>query len=129
MRATTIFSRTVRTATADLGLQSGRAFKSKRELWKFLGNAGDGYEWHHIVEQNKRNTEKFGNNLIQNTDNIVRLKSEEHREVSALYSSLMSIDDKVGSEMTARRGFVKYEFQELREIGVGILNGIGLSVH
>lgn len=49
-------------------------FKSREELVKYLGPAGPGRQWHHIVEQ--RLTGKlFPAGMIHNTDNVVNVPS------------------------------------------------------
>ncbi len=62
------------------------AFK-KTDLEKFYGPAGEGYEYHHIVEQ-----ASYGENipaeLLHSTNNIVKIPKLIHEEISAEYSSL-----------------------------------------
>ncbi|QRN95749.1 hypothetical protein JRI60_43000 [Archangium violaceum] len=62
-----------------------RAFKSFDDFKDFMGPAGEGKQWHHIVEQ--RNVGRFGSEAIHNTENVVRLEEGLHMDVSALYSS------------------------------------------
>ncbi|PTL79839.1 hypothetical protein DAT35_30850 [Vitiosangium sp. GDMCC 1.1324] len=63
-----------------------RAFKSFRAFKRFMGRAGNGKAWHHIVEQ--RNTNRFGAEAIHNAENIIALDSELHARISAFYSSI-----------------------------------------
>ncbi len=62
-----------------------RAFKSFDDFKDFVGPAGKGKQWHHIVE--KRNVGRFGPESIHNTENVVPLDERLHIDVSALYSS------------------------------------------
>jgi hypothetical protein len=66
------------------GYETFGAFKSE------IGHAPKGYEWHHIVEQNPANIDKFGAKNIHNTNNLVLLPKGPgsiHSELSALYGS------------------------------------------
>ena len=61
------------------------AFK-KIDLDKFYGAAGDGFEWHHIVEQGA-NRETFLPQDLQSTDNIIRLPKLLHQRITSGYAS------------------------------------------
>ncbi len=52
----------------------------------WLGPAGPGREWHHIVEKRLAENGTFPADLIHNTDNIVSLPVEVHRRISAKMS-------------------------------------------
>jgi hypothetical protein len=64
-----------------------RAFKSFRAFKQFMGKAGDGKQWHHIVEKHKFNLNRFGAEALHNTENVVPLEDGLHIDVSAFYSS------------------------------------------
>lgn len=69
--------------------RSGHAFirfRSMGELRRYLGPAGPGREWHHIVEQRLAEKGIFTPEEIHNTDNIINLPIEVHRRVSARMS-------------------------------------------
>ncbi len=51
------------------------------------GKAGDGMHWHHLVQKHKRNEARFGPRKLHCTDNVIRLDSKIHKEISAWYSS------------------------------------------
>ena len=44
------------------------------------GSAGEGFEWHHIVEQRSVNVERFGAERI---NNMVALPKSLHRKIRA----------------------------------------------
>ncbi|WP_143178018.1 hypothetical protein [Cystobacter ferrugineus] len=71
------------------GLLSGgyRAFKSFRAFKRQMGKAGEGQEWHHLVEKHKFNVKRFGAEVIHNTENVIPLGKDLHTRVSAFYSS------------------------------------------
>jgi len=69
---------------------SGQGFRSFYAAKQFLGNAGKGNAWHHIVEQGGTNVQRFGAEAIHNTNNLVRLphgKGTLHNKISGYYSS------------------------------------------
>jgi hypothetical protein len=57
----------------------------EEDLSKRFGPAGDGYQYHHIVTQGGTNAANIRPELIQNTDNIVRLPTLVHEAVTAEY--------------------------------------------
>jgi hypothetical protein len=67
-----------------------RFYESFNAFKKAEGAAGPGMAWHHIVEQTPANVLRFGNTLIHNTANLIRLphgKGTIHNQISAFYSS------------------------------------------
>jgi hypothetical protein len=64
-----------------------RAFSSFRAFKRQMGKAGEGQEWHHLVEKHKFNLKRFGAEALHNTENIIPLSKDLHAEVSAFYSS------------------------------------------
>jgi hypothetical protein len=61
-------------------------FRSEEELRRYLGPAGEGREWHHIVEKRLAGRDGFPVEMIHSTDNIINLPIEVHRRVSAKMS-------------------------------------------
>jgi hypothetical protein len=61
-------------------------FRTARELREYLGPAGPGRQWHHLVEARLAGR-RFPAELVHSTDNIVSLPIEVHRRVSAKMSS------------------------------------------
>jgi hypothetical protein len=78
------------------GLRSFSAFKQAQ------GKAGEGLEWHHVVEQTPGNISRFGPEAIHNTQNLMRVGVATHREISALYSSIRP-DIKGSTSLTVRK--------------------------
>ena len=88
---------------------------------KFLsryGKAGDGMEWHHIVE--RRMEGKFGAERIHHIDNMIRLPKDVHRKISARYSSKMP-----GKNMTVREWLNGKSYEEQYEFGRKLLKEYG----
>lgn len=77
-------------------------FRSARELKQYLGPAGAGREWHHIVEQRLAGREGFPAELIHSTDNIISLPTEVHRRINA----------RMGMRLSAyNRNIVRHELE------------------
>ncbi len=53
-----------------------------------MGAAGEGKQWHHIVEQTGGNVERFGAEAIHSTSNLMPLETALHQRVSGFYSSI-----------------------------------------
>lgn len=63
-------------------------FRSEGELRRYLGPAGLGREWHHIVEKRLAGRDGFPVEIIHSTDNIINLPVDVHRAINARMSSL-----------------------------------------
>ena len=70
------------------GKLANKGFSSYRKFKKAYGKAGDGMEWHHIVEQRPANISQFGSERIHNIDNMIALPADVHRKISGRYSSI-----------------------------------------
>jgi RHS repeat-associated protein len=96
---------------------AGRAFSSFSAFKQALGPAGVGQQWHHIVEQNPRNLAQFGNQAIHNTNNLVRLPTEVHQQISGYYSSKQAF---TGGQ-TVREWLSRQPFETQRGFGQRII--------
>jgi len=68
----------------------GKGFNSYDAYKNAIGPAGAGRAWHHIVNQNPANIARFGNEAIQNTNNILNLphgKGTIHNKITKHYLS------------------------------------------
>ena len=75
----------IRAAASEGAALFRRAFDSRSQLWRYLGRAPEGMQWHHIVEQSQ--APQFGQRLIQSVENIVAIPIEAHQKLNAFYSS------------------------------------------
>lgn len=95
-----------------------RAFDSEARLFRYLGRAPKGMEWHHIVEQSQ--AAKFGQRAIQRVDNIVAMPKKEHQDLSAFYSSkrYFSKPDRVRVWLRGKSFEEQYEFgmEQIRRV-------------
>ncbi|WP_152621856.1 hypothetical protein [Archangium violaceum] len=65
-----------------------RAWGSPSGFKSAMGPAGQGKEWHHIVEQTPGNVDRFGGEALHNTENVIALDKALHTKISSLYSSI-----------------------------------------
>jgi RHS repeat-associated protein len=92
------------------GYSTFSAFKSAN------GSAGDGYHWHHLVEQCQSKTSRsgFSSYDINNTNNIYAVKDSVHSNISRFYSSKQDITD----NMVFRDWLTGQSFEEQHQWGV-----------
>ncbi|MHA7633925.1 hypothetical protein [Corallococcus sp. M7] len=64
-----------------------RGYSSFKSFKRAMGPAGNGKEWHHVVEQTDGNVARFGPQALHNTENVIPLDKALHHSVSAFYSS------------------------------------------
>ena len=100
-----------------------RAFKSMRDFKNAMGAAGEGKNWHHIVEQTPGNVERFGPESLHNTENVIALDSKAHTQISAFYSSKREITD----NRVVREWLRGKSYEEQRAFGLMILEQFGVS--
>ena len=103
------------------GFDSYSAF-NKIDLEKRFGPAGDGYEYHHIVEQGP-NASSLPADQLQSTSNIVRVPRLVHEEISGYYTKTQEIEGR----MTSLREFLRGKsFSEQYKYGVDALRDVGV---
>ncbi|MGN6186680.1 MAG: RHS repeat-associated core domain-containing protein [Thermoanaerobaculia bacterium] len=92
-------------------------FKSFGAFKRMFGAAGEGMQWHHIVEQTGPNAARFGPEALHNSVNLVKLDAATHTKVSAYYSSKQSFT----GGLTVREWLSKKSFKEQYEFGQQVL--------
>ena len=97
--------------------KKGDGFDTYYRLKKKIGKAGEGKEWHHIVEQNQIKKTGFEPSRVHNTDNIISLDKSIHKEISRVYSSKTWYSN----GMTVRNWLVGKSFEEQYEFGLRII--------
>ena len=65
---------------------TGQGFNTFYQLKKFLGPAGPGRHWHHIVEQSQILRSGFCQTIIHNVNNIVNLTTKQHQFVTGQFN-------------------------------------------
>jgi hypothetical protein len=104
-----------------------RAFTSFRAFKRFMGKAGKGKQWHHIVEKHKANLRRFGPKALHNTENIHPLGERLHTDLSALYSSKRP--KITGSETLTVREWVRtLSYEQQRAFGLQAIENISKGI-
>ena len=98
-----------------------REFESFAEFKKVMGAAGEGKEWHHIVEQSQVLKSGFSQEMINSTDNILAVDKATHGQISGFYSSLM-----YGTNIRVRNWLAGQSFEEQYKFGLKVLKKFGV---
>ena len=108
------------TCSASSGKVATQAFDSFEAFKRAMGPAGQGLQWHHIVEQNPTNIAQFGQQALQNTSNLVKLNTTLHYQISGFYSSIRP--DVTGStNLTVRQWISGQSFEAQMKFGQNIV--------
>ncbi len=124
-----LFSRRHKGAGRVAGLvdEVGQGFRSFSAFKRAHGPAGEGMQWHHIVEQTPGNVSRFGREATHNTQNLMRLDTAAHRQASGLYSSIRP--EITGStSLTVRQWLSTQSFEAQTAFGQRALQNISSGV-
>jgi hypothetical protein len=104
-----------------------RAWGSYSGFKSAMGAAGNGKEWHHLVERTPGNVKRFGGEALHNTENVVALDKTLHTRISAFYSSLQPKITN-SNTLTIRQWLSTQSYEAQREFGLlaikNILGGV-----
>ena len=106
------------------GSSVGQGFNSFSSFKRTMGPAGPGQAWHHIVEKRPSNITQFGEQAINNTDNLIKLphgKGTIHAKVSGYYSSIQPFSE----PETVRQWLNPQSFQAQYDFGIETLKNLG----
>ena len=100
-------------------------YKSFDAFKKAHGPAGEGMEWHHIVEQSQIKKSGFDTSMINNGNNMIPIDEATHRKISGYYSRKVP-----GTNMSFRDWLAYNEvpFEQQQEIGIKVLELYGIKV-
>jgi hypothetical protein len=105
-----------------VALVGRKGFDTFDDLKAFLGPAGDGMEWHHIVEQSQIIKSKFPNHMIHNTGNVIAVEEGTHDLISKVYNTNIagSHSGRVRNWLAGQSFAAQYQFglQVLRNLGI-----------
>jgi len=103
-------------------IDPSEGFDSFNKLKKSLGFAGEGNEWHHIVEQSQIKKSGFAPEIIHNPENALAVDKDVHRKISGYYDS---IDPQYSEKLRVRDWLAgqSYEFQY--KFGLSVLKKYG----
>lgn len=99
-----------------------RAFKSMRDFKNAMGSAGEGKNWHHIVEETPGNVERFGPEALHNTENVIAVDANTHVKISAYYSS----KQRFTGGLVVREWLRTQSYEGQREFGLKTLRQFGV---
>ena len=92
-------------------------FHSASELKRYLGPAGDGRSWHHIVEQRLGDNGRFPPEWIHSTDNVINIPDVLHQCINAEMSSKQEYT----GDLTLRQWLEPMSFEEQYDFGVQLI--------
>jgi RHS repeat-associated protein len=69
-------------------LTPNQGYSSFRKLKKNIGSAGEGKDWHHIVEQSQIKKSGFSPSQIHNTSNIIAVDHQTHMKITGYYTRI-----------------------------------------
>jgi hypothetical protein len=114
----------LRVSTDDESFSSFASFRKMDEVTeKRFGSAGSGYQYHHIVEQGGANADNIPADLLNSTENIIRLPTLVHELINTMYSR--EATQEPGS--TLRQWVQKKPYDEQLAFGVQILRDLGIA--
>ncbi len=113
-------SRGTAAGVSPAGVRSWGSFSGLKSA---LGSAGQGKQWHHIVEQTPGNVERFGPRALHNTENVIAIDEGIHRQISAYYSSK---DPLLSGGQTVRQWLSGQSFLAQRQFCLKILRDYGV---
>lgn len=99
-----------------------RAWGSFSGFKNAMGSAGEGKEWHHIVEKTPGNVKRFGPQALHNTENVIPMDKALHTRVSAFYSSIQK--ELTNSTLTVRKWLGTQSYEDQREFGLKAIENI-----
>ncbi|MDC0711252.1 hypothetical protein POL68_22470 [Stigmatella sp. ncwal1] len=100
-----------------------RSWGSFSGLKSALGSAGEGKQWHHIIEQTPNNVQRFGPHALHNTKNVVPLDQAIHTRLSAVYSSIR-LNITGSNSMTVRQWLSTQSYEAQRQFGLLALKNV-----
>ena len=103
--------------------KTGQGFNTFNDAKKALGSAGEGKQWHHIVEQSQIQKSGFDPTQIHNTNNLIAIDKATHAKISGYYNT-KSFDFTGG--MSVRDWLAGQSYQTQYDFGMNVLNKFGV---
>jgi hypothetical protein len=113
----------LRLSLEDEGFSSFGAFAKDEwadELEKRFGRAPTGYDYHHIVEQGGTNAKDFAPDVLNSTENIVKIPKYLHEEINVVYGS----PAKEAPTMSLRQWLRGQPYDVQRYWGIKVMRGL-----
>ena len=93
------------------------SFDTYRAMKKVLGPAGEGNQWHHIVEQCQIGKTGLSPQMVQSTNNIIAVSNTIHGKISGFYSSIQPFTN----GMTVRNWLAGKSFETQYAFGLYVI--------
>ncbi|MCY1036087.1 hypothetical protein OV207_31930 [Corallococcus sp. BB11-1] len=106
-------------ATRQSGIKAWRSFSGFKSA---MGPAGQGKQWHHIVEQTPGNVRRFGPEVIHTTENVIAVDARIHERMSAYFSS----KQRIAGGRVVREWLREQSYEKQREFGLQVLKQLGV---
>ena len=87
----------------------------------FLGSAGEGRHWHHIVEKSQILKSGFDPKLIHNTNNIISVDAATHAKISGYYKRIYGT-----TGLSFRDWLAGQSFETQYQVGIDVLKMYGV---
>ena len=104
-------------------LTPNQGYSSFKSLKKAIGSAGEGNDWHHIVEQSQIKKSGFSPELIHNTDNIIAIDHATHMKITGYYNT-KSFDFTNG--LSVRDWLAGQSYEKQYNFGLDVLRKFGV---
>jgi RHS repeat-associated protein len=108
---------------AALAKGTGKGFNTFDAFKKAMGSAGEGMEWHHIVEQSQIGKSGFAANQVHNVDNLIAIDKATHAKISGYYNSIQT---NISGNMRVRDWLAGHSYQFQYQFGIDILKKYGV---
>lgn len=107
----------------DIFIDGHQSYRSFASFKYHNGRAGDGMEWHHIVEQvqGKASRSGFSSEWINNSANMIPLTKDEHKLVTRYYKGKLP-----GTNISIRDYMSTLSYEEQYKQGLEILQELGI---
>ena len=106
----------------DNATDAGKGFDTFGQLKKLLGDAGDGNEWHHIVEQSQIAKSGFSPQQVHSVENALAVDKTIYRQISGYYSSIQSF----AGGLRVRNWLAGQSFQAQYSFGLQVFRDFGV---
>lgn len=106
-------------ATLGTKLTIKNGYNSFYLLKKAIGSSVAGQQFHHLVSQGYGNVERFGNQIIHNTQNIVQISDKLHKAITSVYNAKEGM--KYGGE-TFGQFMSKQNLEEQYRVAIETMN-------
>ena len=115
-----------------------KKFDTYKDFKKHYGKAGEGNEWHHIVEQSQVKNGSVLAQDVYSVNNTIKLDYANHRKITGIYNTrignlnqkgvtgLSDLFSGVNQNITVRQYMSNLTYEQQYEMGISILKLLGV---